>query len=196
MIKMKTISSMSLAAKQRLTLVQVGNEQILLAISPDNVSYITTINKNSTSNQLSGGGGPHHGSIQERIATTQPIKLDHFTTQLLNPENDGAVELRRPQFNSSARQTLPVANAKPTPRQQPKVTGNRIAINPQALQKPAQRKSINIAIGDEGIKRVGATQKEIIPRTARNSRDPLVGERPLDDITRLIREKLKNLPAI
>jgi flagellar biogenesis protein FliO len=45
---MRVLSSISLGQKQKLTLVQVGSQQILLGLTPDNINLLTNIDdKNS-----------------------------------------------------------------------------------------------------------------------------------------------------
>ena len=44
-VKMKLLSSMAVVGKQRLSLVQVGDQQILLSVSPESITYIATIPK-------------------------------------------------------------------------------------------------------------------------------------------------------
>ena len=49
---MKSISSLVLNQKQKLSLIQVGSEKILLAISPEQVNFITHV---PTENNISKG---------------------------------------------------------------------------------------------------------------------------------------------
>lgn len=66
---MKMLSSLAIAPKQRLTLIQVGDEQILVGVSPDSVNYITTVGRK-----------------------TQATFSDH----LIEPKQDVAMQLNRP----------------------------------------------------------------------------------------------------
>ena len=179
MIKMKTIATMPLAAKQRLALVQVGGQQILLAISPDNVNYITTIATFNTAGPTVPSAQVPRAALPKAVQHEQ-LSRDQFSVQLLNAENDGAVEMRRAQ--ATQKRTLPLSSAAATGKAVGK-SSTTSQTKAELPQKQPARKSINIAIGDDGIKR-------------RKDPGDASSEKPLEDITRLIREKLKNLPAI
>lgn len=52
-VAMKVLSSISLGQKQKLTLVQVGSQQILLGLTPDNINLLTNIEDKSSNSAFS-----------------------------------------------------------------------------------------------------------------------------------------------
>lgn len=202
-ISMRTLATMPLAAKQRLMLIQVGNDQVLLAISPDNVNYITTVStaaatttrvvqSDSTGRPLTNRLAAHMGAP---AAAVQRSLASGFTGAIESPEEEETLDLRRAPSAASAAQE------------------SREAAKTGSAASPTRR-SINLAVGDDGIKNVerprGATKgsAQRVERKAsaadRNSNtaspagqeNDSAGDASINDITRLIREKLRNLPAI
>ncbi len=149
-LALKSLATLPLAPKQRLMLVQVGHEQILLAVSPDSVNYITTVN------------GQERSRVPQAAHVAMPAP-SAFTSQISASES--TLELRRSPGPATERP-------------------QRAAPQPVKAQKI--RKSINVAIGDDGITPVSPSKTQ-----KRTDQD-----QSINDITRLIREKLKNLPAI
>jgi len=132
---MKVLSSVSLGQKQKLTLVQVGSQQILLGITPDNINLLTNVETR-----------PHSAMFSRALETANP---------------DAEIKLKNPAEISSspARRTL-------TP---PTIQGRSL--------KPGKGSSINIGVGEDGPVELG--------------RGSLKKD---EDITKILRDRLRNLP--
>lgn len=176
--QMKTLSFMPLAPKQRLALIEICNEKILVGVSPGQISYLTTIN------------GTAKRSGQQAIVAEPSVGLpaqiqQYFQKQV--PAVNSTVELKAsPSTNFSETPELKNVPAKKTSRQATSVAAGELT---QSAKEPARR--INVAITDEGIE----------PRQAplnKRSRAESHSEEPKDigDVTRIIREKLKNLSQV
>jgi len=201
-LTMKTLATMPLASRQKLALVQVAGEQILLAISPDNVNFITTI------------GPSTNVSAAQRGRAVEPVRLSggapaatlsQFTKALAGTDADDAIEARRrPIVTRSANQILPATKRGSASTER---VGHTKSASEPSLER---RRGINVAIGDEGITKIDAPSinSGAARRTEKSARVGASGgttgtrgptrqdERPLDDITKIIREKLKNLPPV
>ncbi len=143
--KMKTLSQLVLSPRQKLCLIQVGSEQILIAVSPDQVTLMT---------RLANPDAPKNLAIAETDGTDHRRKISTY---------------KRPEkFLDSLKQTMNGIEGK-------------AEIQQEFVEQPSapEKKSIHYAIGDDGI---ADKTKE--------------SKRAIDDITRLIREKLKALPQI
>ena len=133
-VAMKVLSSINIGQKQKLTLVQVGNQQILLGVGPESVNLITTIDQ-------------------------QPSASRNFSMALESANPQGTVRLK------SADDIVPQKPVRrpATPTLQPKA------------DQAVKGSRINVAVGDEGIKESAPVSKT-------------------DDITKMLRERLRNLP--
>jgi flagellar protein FliO/FliZ len=203
-ISMKTLASLPLAAKQKVSLIQVGDQQILLGVTPENVTFITTI-KN----------GVNTASVK---ATQSLLQGNSFAKLLAEPEAE-SFEMRPSPFNQVSRSNnpeRPVENQetkrpfKPTKPQtdlpqkqrlQTKPTTAPITAAAVASAKAAQeartsitRPSSNriaVSIGDDGI-----TDHRKPNATTAAANEHADGQKAIDDVTKMIREKLKNLRSI
>lgn len=151
---MKILSNISISARQKLSLVQVGSQQILLGVSPDNITYITTVETK-----------PRAGAQQS------------FGNHLLNANPDAEVKLK----------TVDAALSKPARKPADAGTTARPALKARTIQSNAQPTTtrINVGVGDEGVADMRA-------RGVKNDRGQ--ADQPFDDITKLIRDRLRNLP--
>jgi flagellar protein FliO/FliZ len=217
MISMKTLASLPLAAKQKVSLIQVGDERILIGVTPENVTFITTIK-----NERAGGrSSPVGNQIAQQLGQggsfakflSEP-EVDAFEMKPL-PFNSQPQPAQQPQQSGSApapeRRT-----AAPTPQQPVKT---RQAIPPQPVQAarkalvqnpvgahvaaateaapraPARhpQSRIAISIGEDGITDHRSAQR---PRPSTPAADEQGGQKAIEDVTKMIREKLKNLRTI
>ncbi|MBI2602476.1 MAG: flagellar biosynthetic protein FliO [Deltaproteobacteria bacterium] len=142
LVEMKTLNQLHLSPKQKLTLVQVGKEQILLAISPENVSFISFVQK-------------HNPIVYAPAPPLQQIRREDPTLGLKRPQPE--------QFLKGLKESMEKHQKKEIPKVE--------------QETPQEKKKIHYAIDDEGI-----TDRTKESTTA------------IDDITKLIREKLKALP--
>lgn len=135
---MKILSSVSIGQKQKLTLVQIGNQQILLGVGPESINLLTTIDDKKKSASFSGHLEQARPSAEVRLKSPDEI---------------------------------------PMPRKNPKQITTTSSANSSRVESPIRGARINVGVGDEGAHEV--TQ----PLGKRN-----------DDITKLLRDRLRNLP--
>jgi flagellar biogenesis protein FliO len=149
---MRVLNNINISNRQKLSLVQVGSQQILIGISPDNISYLTTVETPSrASNQSS------------------------FNTQLVNANPNAGIKLKQMDQQVTRPQRRPAdsgTTSKPVPR------------DSQSSNTPSQSSRINYGVGDDGVSDMRRGQKI----------DKGNPDQPYDDITKIIRDRLRNLP--
>jgi flagellar protein FliO/FliZ len=143
---LKTLATHAVGPKQKLTVVQVGQEQILIGVSPDSINFLTSLKKPNES--------------QPRVA----IDPTMFQKQALPKE----AAPRRPGPVLDEVAPRPAARQRSTPRSE--------------LPEPGS--AISYGISDQGIKNMKPS--------ARQSEEPS----SVDDVTRMIRKKLRDLPKV
>lgn len=131
---MRVLSNISIGQKQKLTLVQVGGQQLLLGVTAESISLLT--------------------SIDQRATTTQ------FSRALENANPDAEIKLKSP------------AELTPATKRQPLTAST---VKARSLG-PTKGSSINVAIGEDGPVNVRSNSKKD------------------DDITKILRDRLRNLP--
>jgi flagellar protein FliO/FliZ len=136
---MKVLSTINIGQKQRLTLVQVGSQQILLGVGPESINMLTAIE-------------------------SKP-KISNFASQLQMANPNAEIRLKAPDevpATKAQRRTLPMsAGSTSTGAKSHNTTSN----------------SINVAIDDDGPRSVSI-------KPAKKD----------EDITRMLRDRLRNLP--
>lgn len=163
-ITMKSLASLPMGARQKIQLVQVGNQQILLGVGPDNVTFLTTIGAS--------------GAPTTFAAAPAPQAIPQSFTRMLEGR-EGAVDLKQ----------APVL--KKIPGNDPEtLAAPKTPIAPERKVETAKISGgrINVSVGEDGVKNLGR-------KTAAKS-DEGDGQKAIDDVTRMIREKLKNLRTI
>ncbi|MFY7929719.1 MAG: FliO/MopB family protein, partial [Oligoflexus sp.] len=141
---LKTLASHSIGPKQKLTVVQVGQEQILIGVSPDSINFLTSLHKPTPAPQVS-VEGMLHKSLQSPLPK--------------RPQNRLVDEVSRP-------------------------GGRPARTSSQPLPEPGS--GISYGISDEGVKNYKT------PGTSRTPSDPTA----VEDVTKLIRKKLRDLPKV
>lgn len=146
---LKTLATHAVGPKQKLTVVQVGQEQILIGVSPDSINFLTSLKKG-----------------QE---TQSRIQLDPNLLQ--------KTSLPRPEAPAPRRSgpVLDEVPQRPSPRTRPTARND--------LPEPGS--SISYGINDQGIKNM----KPAARKTAEEASS-------IDDVTRMIRKKLRDLPKV
>ncbi|WP_176736232.1 FliO/MopB family protein [Oligoflexus tunisiensis] len=142
---LKTLATHAVGPKQKLTVVQVGQEQILIGVSPDNINFLTSLKK--------------PGEPQARVAIDPAL----YQKQALPKE-------------APVRRSGPVLD-EATPRPAP-----RARTTPRS-ELPEPGSAIAYGIGDQGIKNMKASRASDEPSS-------------VDDVTRMIRKKLRDLPKV
>ena len=175
-VTMKTLASYNLAPKQKLTLIEVSGEKILLGVTPDQINYLTSIK--------AGEKPQSYGSRSRQI-------LNHVASQ---------VESRQSSTGTAARQDLVSPKSEKDSRQQPKLPKSTGA---DRKQEPVQSdrttatkgRRISYAVGDDGINPVNTSRKQSKP-PVQNQEDTFEEPKSIEDVTNLIRRKLQDLPKI
>lgn len=166
-ITMKTISTMIIGARQKLALVQVGPETILLSVSPTGVQFLTNVGN------------------QARQVATQPVQI--AAPAGIETVNHAALPQARGFEERLASETLDEVAQATRPSKVPAKT----ALKVNTRQGASTSKKVRVAVTDEGVTDMSGNGQ------ARDARpETKDDEKPSDDITRLIREKLRNLPVI
>ena len=148
---MKTLASYPLAPKQKLTLIQVGHQKILLGVSPDSISYLTTIEENQPT-----------GNIQNHM-------VNQTRAQFLQEPNSSVTQ---PIRSSTQKKLEPLP--KKTRTDSPTSVAEKI-LRSGSSAMDTQGKY-------EGV-RAEFSSKKSEPKS-------------IEDVTNLIRSKLKNLPSV
>ncbi|NDE14193.1 hypothetical protein EBZ80_04610 [bacterium] len=157
---MKTISTMHVGPRQKLALVQVGSETVLLSISPTGIQFLTNV-----------------GSQSNRPQPVQMMQMATAPMQQISAPSPKSFEERVAERDAD---------------QLEEVQTSRPRVKPASRQGATTAKKVRVAITDSGISNL-----ETGAEAATESRPAgKASEKPSDDITRLIREKLRNLPVI
>lgn len=173
-VTMKALASLPMGARQKIQLVQVGNQQILLGVGPDNVTFLTTI-----------AGGQHaHFAAAPAPA---PQQVPQSFSRLL-AERSEALEMKK----APVLKKLPGND--PESLAAPKAPAKAEAVETPAPKARIAGGRINVSVGEDGIKNVAAPA----PKKAKEAKasDDAEGQKAIDDVTRMIREKLKTLRTI
>jgi len=154
---METLSIHPISPKQKLTLVKVGGEKILLAVSPESVSYIKTIEEKPSPSPLV-------QRVVQRQAAPQPAQRTVVTKRKAGNK----------QFNPT--------DATAAPRKQPAQTQAKTRKSPaeRVLEEESNSRGVDLQLS--GTRAVA--RKQDAPATA------------VDDIRKIIRQKLKQMPQI
>lgn len=163
-VTMKTLATLPLAARQKIQLIQVGNQQILIGVGPDNITFLTTISGSNPSPMPIAAVPPQQSF--SRLLTERSEALEMRPTPVLKkiPGNDA--------------ETLSAPSAGVP---QTKLAGGRISVS----------------VGEDGVKQVplSTPSRRSLKETAK-TQDEGEGQKAIDDVTRMIREKLKTLRTI
>jgi flagellar biogenesis protein FliO len=179
---LKTLGTLSLNPKQQLNLVEVGGEKILLSVSNDAVSLISHIGQKAESAQPALGP-----------ASSETVERKLLGGSAASSANSGFPEtlkaLRKKAREIESSQTIPRAPMNRFDEAiekgeefKPKTKSASKTTPAGAPKKAAKRKTgtkINVAVGDDGAKKVA---------------EPKTQDEAIKDVTSLIRKKLKDLP--
>ncbi|RZA21933.1 MAG: hypothetical protein EOP10_16055, partial [Proteobacteria bacterium] len=153
---LKTLATHALGPKQKITVIQVGGEQILLGVSPEGINFLTSLRS-----QTEGPSMPR-----------MPIDPSLYQKTLSpTPKRPALRESNEPLSRPS-----PLARSESRPTRDTESRGGGV--------EPGS--SIRYGVGDEGIKNFKGR-----PSASSNQNDE-----SLEDVTRLIRKKLKDLPKV
>lgn len=213
MVSMKMLSTLPLAAKQKLSLVQVGNERILLGVTPDSINLLASLGAGSgvqRSGMKAEAGLEHKTSLL--AAAKLPAQKPGLLTQ--GAPDRLAAATKAPAFNRVLRaEAQGELAARPTPKlkniegndeatlkakasakiptqhdgKNTSATDRRAASSASGTRSPRAEK-LMISIDEDGIKNMKLPGKtEHASQAAKNS---------ADDVTKLIRDKLRALKSL
>lgn len=177
-ISMRTIASLPLAARQKVSLIQVGDEKILIGVTPEAVTFLTAIGKSAPQ------------------AAPAPAPFANMTRSLpfarALEDNSPAVDLKPApvlkNIEGNDEESLRAAYSRPAT---PSPEGRPVAKPAKARPAPSGR--INLSVGEDGVK---SLVSRTATRTKSNDGEGEDSQKAIDDVTRLIREKLKTLRTI
>lgn len=199
-LTMKTLSTLALAPRQKISLIQVGNERLLIGISPDQITFLSAIGASTPTPPL---------RMQHPAPTAVTQGMPAEFTKLLSASQD--VEMSPAPVLKNLPGNDPETLASPTRRAvtRPPMPSPHGA--PVRSKRPVSGQRINIGVGENGIEDMSPAAPPQRPRdrpqqvaqgpqARKPSEEPFGstgdGQKAIDDVTRLIREKLKNLRTI
>jgi flagellar biogenesis protein FliO len=168
---MRMLATLPLSAKQKLALIQVGQEQILVAVGPESTNLITTLKTSA---------------IAPRPDFTKMLEEADASDQ--SPTRASLVEMK-PALGLPAAASAPRAPISRTPQKvfddaDMPADENAGSIKGMLSASNTKKKSgrLNIAVGDDGIREIPAATA---PRAG--------SEKAIKDLTRQIRDRLKEI---
>jgi flagellar biogenesis protein FliO len=175
-ITMKTLASFPIAPKQKLTLVEVGHKKILLGISADQINYLT--------------------SIEDQHESSEPQQRSRQILEQLNHQ-----ALNSPGYQPSAvGQGGQVSQTASRPEKAPSTVSAR---RPKTRPGEAQKKSTqSVSAGGAARQPSSPTTQAKPPASNQQTRasstpgSEAAEPKSIEDVTNLIRRKLKDLPKI
>lgn len=182
---LKTLTSMTVAPRQKLVLMQAGPDTILIAITPNGIQFLTKVGDQSTQESNLAG---------LLLAQTQSVQFQ----QLSSSRQDNTSK------NFSDRLEIgPTDDQETHPVKAPKAANAGGRNSRQGASTQEERNKVRIAVTDKGIESVedAAQKSEVAAKSEKPGKSTKNAtqqdeNKPSDDITRLIREKLRNLPVI
>ena len=179
-IPMQALNHLVLAPKQKLSLVQVGHEKLLLSVSPEGISLITHIpekNKPQMAHKTSFGEADKEKmqTIMMRNLGRQPQLNDEQSIRSFQKPKAPATQKPQGRRLKQTNKTQDI-NEEHTSRPVPKVTKSHMP-----------KKKIEYAIDDNGVHKTSKSK---------NTPQSNTTQKAIDDVTQLIRDKLKSLPKI
>lgn len=206
-VSMKTLANLPLAARQRLQLIQIGDEKILIGVTPDSINYITTVGGKAAYNNAAPTPIPRtFGKLIEDATAAEALEM-RARPVLKNIEGNDEASLRRAARDSTPRlpardkaeERRPVRNerAEREPERAPARERLETRADRQDREereeraaererpRPTRASRVNIAVGDDGARDLNRRQDDGVKEPG-----------GVDDVTRLIREKLKTLRTI
>jgi len=195
LIEMKTIGTLALASKQKLSLVQIGDEKILLGVTPENISFITTVSSHS---KVSVSDALNHpatssfkGLLQQESSSQTPANSNHQPTN--NKAMDSAKVLEQaPRVPNKSR---PLTERPLTKKPEVSSLENKDAYSTPLKAPTTKGSRINVGVGEDGVQNLDTVKANIQSSKTKITRGD-GNAQAIEDVTRLIRNKLKTLKSI
>ena len=176
-VPMQTLNDLVLAPRQKLSIVQVGKERLLLSVSPDGISLLSHMD------DLRKNDSGKSSAIRPEAALTSRGSFSALLKSPL-PATQG-----RTRTGSNA-QSLDSGRRKEASRTNGKATGTARKILVEKKRRQGAGKSVGYAITDDGVSELSIKHAE------ERSDETSSAEKAIEDVTQLIREKLKSLPKL
>lgn len=192
---MRTVATFALMPKQNLTLIEVCDQKILLAVSPSGVQYITTIEPRPPSSvrvprqssfqqalALAGGSGAAVTGAKAQVGRLGPASAAAGGSR----SEDGAQGVVLEALRRRERKDLPGEAV---------MDGDR----PAAPVAPKAKRSTAASGGESHVARSEGSRAPVAQETRKSGSQQASGaglDDSVDDVTRLIREKLKKLRSL
>jgi flagellar biogenesis protein FliO len=183
-ISMKMLGSLALASRQKLSLIQVGDEKILIGVGPDSVTFIANV-------------GRGEGRVQRLTEATLAKAIPQAQPRLAAFESVLAREAAAPLEQAPKLKKIPgndEASLRDEPEAAPPVKKPEPAPRREAPKRPAPSR-VNVAVGEDGVQDLRTANATAGARPKDDSAKPASRE-SVDDVTKLIREKLRQLKTI
>lgn len=199
-LSFETLATMPLSPRQKLMVVQIGNERVLLGVSTDSISFLTNLSQNAQ---------PAFAMPAPQISSAARVLSDIAARNFSDTLNDDStVEMRpRPVLkNIEGNDPDSLAAKSPTiseehagrpaatrPVRKPQAPIDRTAApRTERDERPGSR--LNIRIDDNGATKMKSARTA--KPTSRPVKEPEQKKQAIDDITTIIREKLNTLRTI
>lgn len=181
-IPMQALNHLVLAPKQKLSLVQVGHEKLLLSVSPEGISLITHIpEKNRPVSPKSN----FNSSDKEKMQTIMMRNIGKQQQQLREAEKTRSnTQQNKPPVQTMNSTEVPSGKVNLSQTSSSNSVRESMTTSPQT----SIPKKIEYAIDDNGVRKT-VKKKPVNPQGNTT-------QKAIDDVTQLIREKLKSLPKI
>lgn len=200
-LSFETLATMPLSPRQKLMVVQIGNERVLLGVSQDSISFLTNLNQGHQ--QAFATAAPQIPSNSPAARVLSNIAAKNFS-DTFNDESTVNMHPRPVLKNIEGNdpESLRTPVARPTPslkRPQVKTKSIPPARDPEVetAEKPARNERpgsrLNIRIDDNGATKVAAKSNRSAGRPTKEAEPK---KQAIDDITSIIREKLNTLRTI
>ncbi len=187
-LKIKTLAVSSISPKQKISLVEVCGERILLGITPTNVSFITKVGQASSSLTLSS----YNSKFSENTETSflsRPKTIGNTGNTGISTvlENKSSKEEKVLSKNESVRNTSPVVKNTTGRESFSDDLDNYDYETGDMISTPVA--PVRVVTGGTSVD-VDKTKTQSFESTTESTKSSI------DSVTKLIREKLKNLPSM
>ena len=166
----KTLATYPISPKQQLKLVEVAGEKILLGVSGDSISYLKTVDETQ-----------QHNSIN--VVENKPLKID------TSPKSELQLSARSRPAASKAKKSYPISSGVENGSNG---EGN-IAMKMLSKQDKDYSDVSNVEIKQKKslTSSIDSSKKTMVKKSKSTENNKAV-----EDVTKLIRKKLQNLPKV
>ncbi len=200
-VTLKTLASMALAPRQKVSVIQVGNEKILLGLTPDSITFLTSLSQDQS--RPVPARSTHHSAPQlpsdpvvfktegEKFPNQKPTGLSRTGgfSALVRDDKETLKQIESPRLKKIPGNDEATLRTRKVQSDVSKI--DLTAPKPFGQKMAPRGNQINISIGEDGVKDV--SRRNGLTTQSNQGSPP---QETIDDVTRLIREKLKNFKTI